>query len=126
MPARARTSCPYGGSAPESERRWFPITPLTINEHDSTTLTPEELEIVTPTCIGPTWRKDSFGQWLLPEFTLGWEIIGWCAEWLLTPDKTPWQFTPEQMRFVLWWYAVDETGEFVYRTGVLQRMKGWG
>jgi hypothetical protein len=37
-----------------------------------------------------------------------------------------WQFTLEQLRFVLWWYAVDESGEFVYRTGVLQRLKGWG
>lgn len=86
----------------------------------------EELEIIKPTCIGPTWQKNAFGMWDLPEHTLGWEIIGWCAEWLLTPDKTPWQFTPEQMRFLLWWYAVDENGEFVYRTGVLQRMKGWG
>jgi hypothetical protein len=30
------------------------------------------------------------------------------------------------MRFILWWYAVDEFGRFVYRKGVLQRMKGWG
>src|SRR5690348_2730254 len=41
-------------------------------------------------------------------------------------DGGPWRFTPEQLRFVLWWYAVDEDGRFVYRTGVLQRMKGWG
>lgn len=38
----------------------------------------------------------------------------------------PWKFTDEQLRFVLWWYAVDENGDFIYRTGVLQRLKGWG
>lgn len=32
----------------------------------------------------------------------------------------------EQLRFLLWWYAVDEQGRFVYRKGVLQRLKGWG
>lgn len=30
------------------------------------------------------------------------------------------------MRFVLWWYAVDTTGRFLYRKAVLQRLKGWG
>jgi phage terminase large subunit-like protein len=32
----------------------------------------------------------------------------------------------EQLRFLLWWYAVDGQGRFVYRKGVLQRLKGWG
>ncbi|MFC0622827.1 hypothetical protein [Kribbella deserti] len=27
---------------------------------------------------------------------------------------------------MLWWYALDESGRFIYRKGVLQRMKGWG
>lgn len=27
---------------------------------------------------------------------------------------------------MLWWYAVDDTGRFIYRKGVLQRLKGWG
>jgi hypothetical protein len=41
--------------------------------------------------------------------------------WPLAPgeDGKPWKFTPEQMRFVLWWYAVDTRGRFVYRKGVL-------
>src|SRR5690606_29602561 len=28
--------------------------------------------------------------------------------------------------FVLWWYAVDSSGRWLYRDGVLQRIKGWG
>lgn len=87
----------------------------------------EALAIVTPDYIGPTWQTDEDDNWLLPERTLGWEIIGWAAKWLTNPaGDGPWTFTLEQARFTLWWYAVDEHGEFVYRTGVLQRMKGWG
>jgi hypothetical protein len=80
---------------------------------------------VEPVRIGPTWQRNESG-WVLPEFTLGWDVLGWTAEWLQLPDGRPWQYTPEQARFVLWWFAVDETGRFLYRDGVLQRLKGWG
>ncbi|WP_371671236.1 terminase [Streptomyces sp. NBC_00289] len=94
-------------------------------------LTLEEIEALEPEFHGPTWQKDAFGQWKLPARTLGWQIAGWCAEYLdgegSTDEKrVPWKFTREQLRFLLWWYAIDEDGEFVYRTGVLQRLKGWG
>lgn len=79
-----------------------------------------------PILLGPTWQLTDAGKWLLPERTLGWEIAGWCAQWLRGEDGKPWKFTREQLRFVLWWYAVDESGRFVYRKGTLQRMKGWG
>ena len=66
----------------------------------------------------------------IPDLTLGWQILGWSAEYLLQPDGPnagePWEFTPEQARFVLNWYAIDEAGRFVYRYGMLRRMKGWG
>lgn len=91
-----------------------------------TQLTAAEIEALDPTYIGPTWKCDPLGKWLLPERTLGWEIAGWCAKYMLAEDGGPWKFTKEQLRFVLWWYAVDHTGRFVYRKGVLQRMKGWG
>lgn len=93
---------------------------------DWDSLTDDEREIVEPIKIGPTWLRDENGKWLLPERTLGWEIAGWCAEWLVGNEGKPWKFTAEQLRFILWWYAVDEHGEFIYRTGVLQRLKGWG
>lgn len=79
------------------------------------------------TFLGPTWLTDDDGDWILPERTLGWEVAGWCAEFLLNPNgEGPWTFTLEQLRFILWWYAVDANGRFIYRTGVLQRLKGWG
>jgi hypothetical protein len=94
-------------------------------------LTREEIEELEPEFHGPTWLRNDDGSWFLPARTLGWQIAGWCAEYLngegsTDDDPKPWKFTREQLRFLLWWYAVDEDGEFVYRTGVLQRLKGWG
>lgn len=88
---------------------------------------------IKPVTYGPTWQRTDEG-WYLPKFTLGWQIIDWAEAWLLMPDADedddgnapPWRFTGEQARFVLWWYAVDEEGRFVYRYGMLRRMKGWG
>jgi phage terminase large subunit-like protein len=34
--------------------------------------------------------------------------------------------TDEQIRFTLWWYAIDETGKFTFREGVFRRLKGHG
>ncbi|WJN62785.1 terminase large subunit [Streptomyces phage phiScoe2] len=89
-------------------------------------MTTEEIEALEPTFLGPTWLTKDDGSWKLPEKTLGWQIAGWCAEYLKAENGGPWKFTREQLRFVLWWYAVDETGRFIYRKGVLQRLKGWG
>lgn len=89
-------------------------------------LTAEEIDLLQPIYMGPTWMRTEDGGWLLPARTIGWQIAGWCAEWLVGDDGKPWRFTNEQMRFLLWWYAVDETGRFIYRKGVLQRLKGWG
>jgi hypothetical protein len=56
----------------------------------------------------------------------GWRVLAWCGVWLRDKTGKPWQFTPEQTRFLLWYFAVDETGDFVYHSAVLQRLKGWG
>lgn len=100
---------------------------LTQDELDALEPSAENAAIYfPPSHIGPTWQKDANGNWLLPEKTLGWEILGWVAEWLTFSDGRPWMATPEQARFVLWWYAIDHRGKFSYRKAVLQRMKGWG
>ena len=85
-------------------------------------------QIITPTFIGPTWKTNEDGSWYLPEHTLGWEIAGWATRYLQDPrdPSKPFKFTLEQLRWLLWWYAIDSEGKFLYRTGVLQRMKGWG
>src|SRR5690349_12850665 len=65
-----------------------------------------------------------------PEFTLAPGILAWTMENIRQPDGPkaggPWFFTPEQVSFLEWWYAVDHRGRFLYRRGVLRRMKGWG
>jgi hypothetical protein len=82
-----------------------------------------------PVVTGPTWQREGTG-WLLPTRTLGWEVLGWTAEYLRQPDGPNagerWNYTDEQVRFLLWWYALDEAGRFVYRYGMLRRVKGWG
>lgn len=71
-----------------------------------------------------------YGPQGLPRHTLGWEAMRWASTYLMQPDRDiagrPWTFTEEQMRFVAWWYAIDEHGRFIYTYGVLRRMKGWG
>lgn len=65
-----------------------------------------------------------------PELTLGWGVLGWCSQWIRQPDGPDaggsWTFTAEQVRFILWWFAVDERGRWFYTRGVLRRAKGWG
>lgn len=62
--------------------------------------------------------------------TLGWGVIEHAERYLLQPDGdeagSPYTFTREQLNFILWFYAVDEAGRFIYRRAVLRRAKGWG
>jgi hypothetical protein len=95
---------------------------------------------VVPWRCGPTWdkREDWDGPrdpqgYILPKLTLGWQAIKWAEENLLSDDidplteqRLPFKFTNEQIRFILWFYAIDEHGKFLYREVVLQRLKGWG
>jgi phage terminase large subunit-like protein len=80
----------------------------------------------TPITIGPTWQHDG-NAWVLPNYTLGWRVLAWCGKWLVDKHGQPWQFTPEQARFILWYFAIDpETGEFTFHSAVFQRLKGHG
>lgn len=79
-----------------------------------------------PVRIGPTWEVKPDGHWKLPERSLGWDVIGWAGTWLQHSKDVPWRYTLEQARFLLWWYALDEAGDFLFKDGVLQRIKGWG
>lgn len=79
-----------------------------------------------PIKIGPTWQWDPATGWLLPERTLGWRVLAWCGYWLRDKHGQDWQFTLEQARFILWLFALDENGDFLYPSAVLQRLKGHG
>lgn len=84
-------------------------------------------ELFPPVAIGPIWVTDEDGFYLLPDYTLGWDVIAW-AETKLNAIRGPGrlQLTNEQRRILLWFYAVNERGRFVYRRAVWQAFKGAG
>lgn len=67
-----------------------------------------------------------------PEYTLGHWAIWWAEHGvpLIQPNGPnsgkPFRFTPGQKRFLLWWYAVDEDGRWLYSRGVRRLAKGSG
>lgn len=63
---------------------------------------------------------------LLPD-SLGPGVIAWCERFLVHPKTgEPWRFTPGQKRFLHLWYAVNDEGYFLYRSGVKRGAKGTG
>lgn len=66
----------------------------------------------------------------LPELTLGWEAAAWAMENLKQPNGTRagqmWRPVDSQLKFLLWWYAVDEQGRWLYHHGVRRLVKGSG
>lgn len=111
-------------------------------------MTSVELAPAPPHIIGPSWRTNVDGQWHLPARTLGWGVLSWLSDYVNTPgghddpdrlrmliamseagipvNENMFLPTDEQVRLILWWYEVDETGQYVYREGVIRRLKGWG
>jgi len=77
-----------------------------------------------PVRIGPTWVWDN--GWVLPAASLGWGFLAWTGYWLTGKAGKPWKWTPEQTRFLLWYFGLDESGDFLYHSAALQRLKGWG
>lgn len=99
----------------------FDLTGVEPSQENADTLFP-------PVDIGPVWQTNEAGDWELPEYTIGWDVIAWCEENLRSPTGSgePLEFTPEQMRIVLWHYAVDEDGNWSYWKTLYQSPKGSG
>jgi hypothetical protein len=120
--ARARNSGPALIVSAEDEFaeiiRWY--------ENQLATTAPPANLAWEPVKVGPTWQWDPDTGWCLPEHTLGWRVLAWCGKWLRDKKGQPWQFTPEQTRFILWFFAIDPNGDFLHHSAVLQRLKGWG
>lgn len=66
----------------------------------------------------------------LPKFSLGYEALAWAAKYLRHPNGIragkAWQFTREQARFVLWFYALDENARWLFHHGARRLAKGSG
>lgn len=59
--------------------------------------------------------------------SLGPGVTLWCERNLIHPKTgEPWRFTPGQRRFLHMWYAVNDDGYFLYRSGVKRGAKGTG
>lgn len=61
--------------------------------------------------------------------TLGWGVLRHGARYLPAPDDPgrPFILTDEQVDFILRFYALDaDTGDHLYRRGVIEMAKGWG
>jgi hypothetical protein len=65
-----------------------------------------------------------------PEFTLGWEAIRWAESRLIQPNGPragkPFRMTTDQLRFTLWWYAMDPDGRWLFHHGARRLAKGSG
>lgn len=78
------------------------------------------------------WPIDPAEKMALVRSSLGPQIIDWSEGRTDEPGlwhymhRTPWRWTPGQKRFLILWYALDEDGRFVYRSGVKRGAKGTG
>jgi hypothetical protein len=65
-----------------------------------------------------------------PDRTLGEEAAEWAQKWLIQPNGPragqPFRLTFDQYRFLLWWYAVDRKGDWVFNHGARRLAKGSG
>ena len=66
----------------------------------------------------------------IPELTLGWEVVRWATKYLKQPNGPKagqrFEFTDTQIRFLLWFYAVDDGGEWLFHHAVRRLAKGSG
>lgn len=82
----------------------------------------------------PDWEEGEpwADRWWYPEDeglqTIGWQAIEWVHTYVNSPNGGGRaQLTPEQQRFLLWWYAFDPDTEMPrYREACFVRVKGAG
>ena len=88
-----------------------------------------DLRTVDQLSLSPYDRLDTLPPGL-PEYTLGYEVIRWMTDNLTITDGDnagqPFRVTKRQARFLLWWYAVDEFGNWLYGKAVRRLAKGSG
>lgn len=78
------------------------------------------------------WPTDPDEKVELARSSLGPQIIDWSEGRTDEPGlwhymhRTPWRWSPGQKRFLILWYALDEHGRFIYRSGVKRGAKGTG
>lgn len=65
-----------------------------------------------------------------PDLTLGWAAAEWAESWLIQPNGPRagrrFRLTRDQLRFFLWWYAMDPNGYWLFHHGARRLAKGSG
>lgn len=86
------------------------------------------MNLYPPEVTDPLTCLDTFEHYDLPKYTLGYEALAFAAKYLQHVDGDRagerWVFTPRQARWILWWYAVDENGDWLYGQGSRRLGKG--
>lgn len=78
------------------------------------------------------WPTDPDEKMRLVRSSIGPGIIDWSEGRTDEPglvhymSRQPWRWTPGQKRFLILWYALDDEGRFLYRSGVKRGAKGTG
>jgi hypothetical protein len=78
------------------------------------------------------WPADQKRKELVIASSLGPDLIRWAEGNSDEPGLTdylsgkPWRFTAGQKRFIILWYAFDERGRWLYRSGAKRGAKGTG
>lgn len=79
--------------------------------------------------VGPLDRLVTLPP-VVPKLTLGYGVIEWGRKYLRQPNGPHagqrWSPVDSQIRFLLHWYGLDESGEWLYRRGVRRLAKGSG
>lgn len=65
-----------------------------------------------------------------PALTLGWQAAAWAHTNLIQPNGPragkPFRLTLDQLRFLLWWYALDDQGQWLFYHAARRLAKGSG
>lgn len=77
----------------------------------------------------PPWTWDPYSP--RAPMTLGWQIVSWAESGLLIQPNgpragKPFRATRDQLTFWLWWYAMDDDGQWLFNHGARRLAKGTG
>jgi len=79
--------------------------------------------------LAPSLRLETLPRGL-PKYTLGFEAMAWAERYLRQPNGPnagrPWEFVASQAKFLVWWYALDEDGQWLFRRACRRLSKGSG
>lgn len=99
-------------------------------------MSPGSMMLVSGSEVSPASRLDTLPDWPWDPFdpaaplTVGWQAAHWAEGTLVQPNGPnsgqPFRFSPRQLRFLLWWYAVDSDGRWLFSHGARRLAKGSG